>query len=632
MRIEPLAIADFSSYLNEHDQKQLLRLMTCGSVDDGKSTLIGRILYECQLIHDDQLAALTADSKKFNHGSTELDLALLVDGLMAEREQGITIDVAYRFFNSDKRKFIVADSPGHEQYTRNMATAASTAQAAIVLVDARAGVLTQTRRHSIIAHLFGIKSLILAINKMDLVNYDQTIYQTIKTDYHHFIQTLGVNDIQVIPLSALTGCNVLHHSAHMPWYQGPTLMEHLDNFSLEHSSQVQSFRMSVQWVNRPHQDFRGLTGRIASGTLKPGDQIQILPSRQTATVSRIVSYDGDRNEAVAQQSITITLNEQVDVSRGDVLTSFSHPCEVADQLQARLLWLSETAMVSGRQYLFKNHNKIALCTLSKAKYRIDVNTMTQLAVNQLTMNEIGECELFLDRPLAFEPYNNNKELGSFILIDRLTQATVAAGLIQAALRPENYLIEHPPLIEQAQRVAIKHHQPAVLWFTGLSGAGKSTLANLVEAKLNAQSKHTMLLDGDSIRHGLNRDLDFTPSGRAENIRRVTELAKLTTEAGLITLVSFISPFRAERLAAKQRIGARYFIEIHVDVPLAIAEARDVKGLYKKARAGLINDFTGISSPYEKPLEPELYLDTSVTDADSCADLIINLLKIKKIIF
>ncbi len=631
MHTSTLAKTDFTAYLNAHDQKELLRFITCGSVDDGKSTLIGRILYESQFIYEDQLDALAKDSKKFGTTNEEFDLALLVDGLIAEREQGITIDVAYRFFTTEKRKFIVADTPGHEQYTRNMATGASTADAAIVIIDARKGVLTQTRRHSFIVNLMGVKHIIVAINKMDLVHYDNQVYEKIKTEYQNFAETIGIKHVQVIPISALQGDNILRQSTNMPWYQGSSLIHYLEEIQLESSIEQQPFRMSVQWVNRPHQDFRGFAGRITAGIIKPGDPVQVLPGNQLSRVAQIVSFDGNLKQAQAGQSITITLEDEIDISRGSMLCNATHPCEIADQFLVSLLWMSETPMVSGRQYLLKSNNVTSLCTLSKPKHRIDMNSLEQVIAQEFCLNEIGDCELFLDRPIPFEPYATHRELGSFILIDRLTHATVGAGFIHSTLRHLAYLPEQTILISKAERASIKKQKPVVLWFTGLSGSGKSTIANLVEYQLHSLKKHSMLLDGDIIRHGLNRDLDFSVSGRAENIRRITEIAKLMVDAGLITLVSFISPFQIERDMARERIGSDQFLEIYVDVPLEIAEQRDVKGLYKKARAGEITEFTGISSPYEAPLNPDLHLNTATSTPQEAMAEVIALLMARQFI-
>lgn len=622
---------DWTDYLNQHDQKSILRFITCGSVDDGKSTLIGRILYESQLIYDDQLQALASDSKKFGTTEEELDLALLMDGLLAEREQGITIDVAYRYFSTDKRKFIVADTPGHEQYTRNMATGASTAQAAVVLVDARKGVITQTRRHSYIVSTLGVKHIILAVNKMDLMHYDEAVYQAITNDYLAFAKALDVKTICTIPISALKGANITHTSGHMPWYKGPSLMQYLETIPCADELQTKAFRMPVQLVQRPDQDFRGFSGRIASGTVKPGDAVLVLPGNQKTRIASIVSFDGEKQQAISGESITLTLSDEVDVSRGCLLAAAEAPCEVSDRFSCRMVWMHETPMRSGRQYLFKSNTITALCTPGKPKYRVDINTMDHLAVNEFNLNDIGDCDLFLDRPIAFEAYECNRELGGFILIDKLSHATVGAGFIQSSLALSRENPSEIILVTKEQRAAIKDQKPVVLWFTGLSGAGKSTIANQLEYELNARGKHSMLLDGDYVRHVLNRDLGFGESDRAENIRRMSELAKLMTDAGLITLVSIISPYQADRDLARERIGTDQFLEIFVEVPLDVAEARDVKGLYKKAREGIITNFTGISSPYEAPKAPDLRIDTSCLSVRQSVDKVLALLKERGVI-
>lgn len=619
---------DFTAYLNAHEHKDLLRFITCGSVDDGKSTLIGRLLFESQLIYEDQLAALAADSKKFGTTDDDFDFALLVDGLGCEREQGITIDVAYRFFSTDKRKFIVADTPGHEQYTRNMATGASTAELAIVMIDARKGVLTQTKRHSFIVSMLGVKQVVLAVNKMDLVDFNQVTYDTIVEDYKRFAEKLRFSDIQAIPVSALKGDNITNLSSNMLWYNGPSLIRHLEEVHVERDSDQAPFRMPVQWVNRPNHDFRGFSGRIISGQITPGDRIKVLPSGKATTISRISTFDGDLNHATCGQSVTLTLNDEIDISRGNVLVKVDSPCKAADQFETRILWMSETPMVPRRQYLLKCGTAQALCTPSRPKYRIDVNTMEQQPAKELHLNEIGDCDVALDRPIAFEAYEKSRELGSFILIDRMTNETVAAGLIHFALRRSTNVHRQHLSVDKSMRTAIKQQKPLVLWLTGLSGAGKSTIANLVEKELNAQGKHTMLLDGDNIRHGLNRDLGFTETDRAENIRRIAEVSKLMVEAGLITIVSFISPYAAERDMAKALIGADEFCEIFVDAPLEIVELRDVKGLYKKARAGEIKNFTGIDSRYEAPLNPTLRLDTTTLSPEQAADKVIDLIHTK----
>ena len=622
---------DNLSLTNAHKTKGLLRFLTCGSVDDGKSTLIGRLLFDSQMVYDDHLAALTSDSKKFGTTGEKLDLALLVDGLAAEREQGITIDVAYRFFATKQRKFIVADTPGHEQYTRNMATGASTATLAIIMIDARKGILTQTRRHSFIVSMLGVKHLVLAINKMDLVDYDKGIYDGIKADFVAFANALGIATVHAIPISALNGDNIVELSPHTSWYQGPTLIQYLEEVDCESSNENKSFRMPIQWVNRPNLDFRGYAGRVASGTIGKGDRITVLPSGKQTAIDRIVTYDGDLNIASAGQSITCTLKDEIDISRGDVLVLASAPCEIASQFETKLLWMAEKPMVAGRQYLLKLGAATTVCTPSKPKYRIDVNTMEHLAANELALNEIGCCDIALDRAIAFEPYEKNRELGGFILIDKQTNDTVAMGLINFALRRSTNVHMQNLLVDRSMRSAVKMQKPLVLWMTGLSGAGKSTIANLVEYELNAIGKHTMLLDGDNIRHGLNRDLGFSETGRAENIRRIAEVAKLMTEAGLITLVSFISPFAAERAMARDLIGDDLFIEIFIDAPLEVVELRDVKGLYKKARAGEINNFTGIGSRYETPISADLRLDTVELTPKEAAAKVITLLQTRGVI-
>jgi bifunctional enzyme CysN/CysC len=620
-----LIAQDIESYLRSHEAKGLLRFITCGSVDDGKSTLIGRLLYDSKMIFDDQLSALAGDSKKFGTTGGELDLALLVDGLAAEREQGITIDVAYRFFSTDRRKFIVADTPGHEQYTRNMATGASTADLAIVIIDARKGILTQTRRHSLIASLLGVRHIVLAVNKMDMVIYDEKIFRKIEKDYAALTAGFGFKEICAIPVSALRGDNVTALSANTPWYQGPCLLEYLETVGIDGQDAKLPFRMPVQWVNRPTADFRGFAGRIASGSIAPGAKVRILPSGKISSVARIVTYDGDLETSGSGQSVTLTLADEVDVSRGDVIAAADAPCEIADQFEARMIWMSEKPLVASRQYLLQSGTARSICTPSKPKYRIDLQTLEHEACKTLAMNEIGVCDIALDRKIAFEPYALNRALGAFILIDRLTHETVAAGMITHALRRSQNVHLQNLSVDPAARAAIKGQKPCTIWMTGLSGAGKSTIANVVEKKLNALGKHTVLLDGDNLRHGLNKDLGFTEQDRAENIRRVAEVSKLMMEAGLIALVSFISPFRAERKMARELIGEAQFIEVFVDTPLQEAEARDVKGLYKKARAGEIPNFTGISSPYEAPENPELRLETVGQSPEELAEEILTFL-------
>ena len=617
---------DVEGFLAAQENKELLRFITCGSVDDGKSTLIGRLLYESKMLFEDQLMALEADSKKLGTQGGNLDFALLVDGLSAEREQGITIDVAYRAFTTSKRKFIVADTPGHEQYTRNMATGASTADLAIILMDARKGVLTQTRRHTFIAHLLGIKHLVVCVNKMDLMDYSKDVFEKIEADYRAFAATLGATDITMIPASALKGDNIVERSAHMPWYHGATLMSHLETVPVGNDDADKAFFMPVQWVNRPNLDFRGFSGTVASGRIKPGDAIRALPSGKTSTVDRIVTMDGDLSEASAAQAVTITLADEIDISRGDVICAAKQPAEVSDQFEAHILWMDQEAMLPGRPYIIKAGTRTLPGSIEKIKHKINVNTMDKTASETLTLNEIGVCNIELDAPIAFAPYTENKALGSFIIIDRFTNNTVGMGLIHFALRRAANIHWQATDVNKESRGKLLKQKPTVLWFTGLSGAGKSTIANLVEKKLHAEGQLTYLLDGDNVRHGLNRDLGFTDQDRVENIRRVAEVSKLMVDAGLIVLVSFISPFRAERLMARELVGDGEFMEIHVDTPLAEAEKRDVKGLYAKARRGELKNFTGISSPYEAPEKPELRIDTTSLSAEAAAELTVAWLK------
>ncbi|MDY6946718.1 MAG: sulfate adenylyltransferase subunit CysN [Pseudomonadota bacterium] len=621
-----LIASDIQAYLKAHEHKSLLRFITCGSVDDGKSTLIGRLLYESKMIFEDQLTALEADSKKVGTQGGELDFALLVDGLAAEREQGITIDVAYRFFSTERRKFIVADTPGHEQYTRNMVTGASTADVAVILIDARKGVLTQTRRHSYIVSLLGIKHVVLAINKMDLVGYSQQIFDKIVAEYREFAAQIGLDNIVSVPLAALRGDNMLERSANTPWYQGPTLMSYLETVSIEDDLQQRPFRLAVQWVNRPNQDFRGFAGTIASGVIRKGDAIRALPSGRTSKVARIVTQDGDLEQAVAGQSITLTLTDEVDISRGDVIAAAGSPPAVADQFQATVIWMHDEPMLPGRPYLIKLGSRTVTGSITAPKYKVNVNTLEHLAAKQLELNEIGVCNLSLDRPVAFDPYTDNRETGGFILIDKISNDTVGAGLLSFALRRAENIHWQALDVNKQARAALKGQRACVLWFTGLSGAGKSTVANLVEKRLHSMGRHTYTLDGDNVRHGLNKDLGFTDADRVENIRRVAEVSKLMVDAGLIVLVSFISPFRSERRLARELMQSGEFFEVFVDTPLEEAEKRDPKGLYKKARRGELQNFTGIDSPYEAPENPEIHLRTALYSPEAAAEQIMNQLR------
>ena len=621
--VSDLIATDIDQYLRTHEQKGLLRFITCGSVDDGKSTLIGRLLYESKMLFEDQLAALEADSKKMGTQGEEIDFALLVDGLQAEREQGITIDVAYRFFSTDRRKFIVADTPGHEQYTRNMVTGASTADAAIILVDARKGVLTQTRRHSYLVSLIGIRHVVVAINKMDLVGYDEATFRTIVADYSEFAKQLGIEDITFIPMSAFKGDNVTGPSERMPWYRGTTLMQFLETVEVDEDRlQRNPFRLPVQWVNRPNLDFRGFTGTVTSGKIARGDRVRVLPSGRESRVRQIVTFDGDLEFAVAGQSITLTLADEIDISRGDVITSSEAPTEVADQFEATIVWMDAQPMLRGRSYLMKIGAKSVNATIAPLKYRVDINTLQQVPAEKLELNEIGVCEIELDQQIAFDPYKDNRDTGGFILIDRVTNHTIGAGMLHFALRRAHNIHMHALEVNKSARAAQKSQKPCVLWFTGLSGSGKSTIANLVDRKLHALRHHTYLLDGDNVRHGLNKDLGFTDVDRVENIRRIAEVAKLMVDAGLTVLTAFISPFRSERRMARGLLPEGEFIEVFVDTPLALAESRDPKGLYKKARAGELKNFTGIDSPYEEPEAAEIRVNTSAMSAEQAADTII----------
>jgi len=624
--MDQLHAKNIVEYLEEQRQKETLRFITCGSVDDGKSTLIGRLLYESKCIFDDQLKALESDSKRYGTQGEKIDFALLVDGLEAEREQGITIDVAYRFFATDRRRYIVADTPGHEQYTRNMATGASTAQLAILLIDARKGILPQTRRHHRIVTMMGIRHIVLAVNKMDLVGYDAAVFNRIEADYRVFAKDATLDTLQAIPLAAIHGDNVLKTSEAMPWYTGPTLFEHLDTVDVSHTAAREAFRLPVQWVNRPNLNYRGFCGRIAEGKVRPGDAVRILPSGRTTTVRSIDFWEDQLPEAEAGASITLTLNDEVDVSRGDLIVAADAPPEVADQFQVRILWMAEEPMVPGRSYWMKVHAKEITATVMEIKHREDVNTGAHLAAKVLNLNEIAVATLVTSQPVVFEPYTTNRILGGFILIDRLTFATVGAGMVDFALRRASNIHWQALELGKLQRAMLKHQTPRCIWFTGLSGSGKSTVANMLEKRLHADGRHTYMLDGDNVRHGLNRDLGFSEADRVENLRRVGEVAKLMVDAGLIVLVSFISPFRTDRQTARELFEPGEFIEVHVDTPLAECERRDVKGLYAKARRGELKNFTGIDSPYEPPVAAELVIDTSKDSPEACALQVLKLIE------
>jgi bifunctional enzyme CysN/CysC len=623
-RADALIAADIEAYLHQQDRKSLLRFITCGSVDDGKSTLIGRLLYDSRTIFEDQLAALEADSRRIGTQGQEIDFALLVDGLAAEREQGITIDVAYRFFSTERRKFIVADTPGHEQYTRNMVTAASNAELAVILIDARKGVLTQTKRHSYLAHLLGIRKIVLAINKMDLVGYDQKVFTAIVAAYKEFASIAGIGPFTPIPISGFRGTNITAASPETPWYQGPALLEHLETVELDESAgQQRPLRMPVQYVNRPNLDFRGFAGTIASGLVRPGDAIRVQPSGKTSKVSRIVSFDGDLPVAAAGQAITLCLADEVDCSRGDVISVANQPAESADLFEATMVWMSDAALLPGRPYWLKIATQTVTATVQQLKFQIDVNTLQHLSAKTLELNAIGVITLATQKPIVFEPYEQNRTLGGFILIDKFSNATVAAGMLHFCLRRSQNIHRQATDITREDHARLKNQSPAVIWLTGLSGAGKSTIANAVEKKLARMNRHTFLLDGDNIRHGLNKDLGFTEADRVENIRRVGELARLMADAGLIVITSFISPFRSERQMVREMMAPGEFLEVFVDTPLAEAERRDVKGLYRKARAGQLKNFTGIDSPYQPPGDPELRIDTITTTPEAAADIIID---------
>jgi bifunctional enzyme CysN/CysC len=622
-KTDALIAEDIDAYLETHQHKTMLRFITCGSVDDGKSTLIGRLLYDSKMIFEDQLATLESDSKKMGTQGQEIDFALLVDGLAAEREQGITIDVAYRFFATEKRKFIVADTPGHEQYTRNMVTGASTADLAVILIDARKGVLTQTKRHSYLVHLLGIRHVVLAVNKMDLVNYDQSTFDKIVSDYRAFADSIGIESFVAMPISGFKGDNITGPSGKTPWYAGPSLLPYLETVDVKNTeNQQKPFRMPVQWVNRPNLDFRGFSGTIATGSIKPGDEIRVLPSGKTSTVGRIVTFDGDKEEAVAGEAVTLTFTDEIDCSRGQVITTAKEPVEVADQFESTLVWMDEDELLPGRAYWMKIGTQTVSATVAHPKYQVNVNTMEHLAAKTLDLNAIGIANVTTDRDIPFEAYAENRDLGGFILIDKVTNRTVAAGMINFALRRAQNIHWQAVDITREDHAAMKNQKPAVLWMTGLSGSGKSTIANIVEKKLARMNRHTFLLDGDNVRHGLNKDLGFTDADRVENIRRVGEVAKLMTDAGLIVITAFISPFREERDMVRGMMQPGEFVEVFVDTPLEEAERRDVKGLYAKARSGALKNFTGIDSPYEAPQNPEIRIDTTAMTPEEAADLII----------
>jgi len=618
-----LIATDIEQYLKQHEHKQLLRFITCGSVDDGKSTLIGRLLYESKLLFEDQLAAVERDSRKWGTQGDRIDFALLVDGLAAEREQGITIDVAYRFFSTDKRKFIVADTPGHEQYTRNMVTGASTADCAVLMVDARKGVLVQTRRHSYLVNLLGIRHVLVAVNKMDLVDHSQSTFDDIAREYRRFAEKLNFETVTFVPMSALEGDNVIERGPRMPWWRGTTLMKWLETVDVDEDRRRSApLRFPVQWVNRPNLDFRGFAGTVASGVVSKGDRVRIQPSGRETTVARIVTRDRDLDTAIAGQSITLVLGDEVDTSRGDLICAAHAPAEVADQFECSIVWMDEEPLLPGRPYLMKVGALTASATVSEIIHEIDVNTLQASPAKHLDLNAIAVCKLTVDRSIPFDVYAGNRETGSFILIDRLSNRTSGAGMFGVALRKATDIFVHAFDVDRTLRAAMKHQKPCVVWLTGLSGSGKSTIANLVERKLAAMGRHTYVLDGDNVRHGLNRDLGFSPEDRVENLRRVAEVAKLMVDAGLIVITAFISPYRADRDAARALFAPDEFIEVHVDAPLEVAETRDPKGLYRRARSGQLPGLTGIDSPYERPANPDLRIDTAKMPPDVAAGSII----------
>lgn len=625
--VSDLIATDIDAYLKQHETKSLLRFITCGSVDDGKSTLIGRLLYESKMLFEDQLAALEADSKKVGTRGGEIDYALLLDGLAAEREQGITIDVAYRFFSTDRRKFIVADTPGHEQYTRNMITGASTADLAIILIDARKGVLVQTRRHSYLVSLIGIRHVILAINKMDLVHYSAEVFQKIVAEYRAFAAKVGLHNVHAMPISGVKGDNIVEKSANTPWYDGPTLMHLLETVEIDETRlQQQAFRLPVQWVNRPNLDFRGFAGTIVGGVINAGERIRVLPSGRESTITRIVTATGDMPQAVANQSITLTLADEVDISRGDVLCPPNAPAQVTEAFEATVVWMAEQPLLRGRSYFLKLGPKTVTATVLPVRYKVNVNTLAETPTEKLELNEIGVCELELDRPVAFDPYAENRDTGGFILIDRISNNTVGAGMIRQALRRSTTVDWQAIEVNKQAHAALKGQQSAVVWFTGISGAGKLPIAQLVEKKLYAEGRHTFLLESHAVRHGLNRDLGFSDADRVENIRRATEVTKLLTDAGLIVLAVFIAPFATERRAARAMFAAGEFIEVFIDTPMELAEQQDAKGLYRKARSGELEHFTGIHSPYERPEQPDIHIDTTAMTHEAAAERIVNELR------
>ncbi len=622
---------DIERCLERHANKGMLRFITCGGVDDGKSTLIGRLLYESKLVFEDQLAALETDSRRVGTQGDGLDFALLVDGLAAEREQGITIDVAYRYFTTQRRKFVVADTPGHEQYTRNMVTGASTADLAVILVDARRGVLPQTRRHSYLVSLLGIRHVVLAVNKLDLVGYSQRVFDDIDAEYRAFAREIGVDDVVAVPVSAYLGDNLTARSTDTPWYEGPTLIEHLETVEVEDERGERPFRMPVQWVNRPDPDFRGFSGQVVGGVVRPGDRVRVLPGGQETTVARIVTRDGDLAEAVPGRSVTLTLTDEIDVGRGDVLAAADGSPGVADQFEAQIVWMGEHDMLPERPYLCRIGTATVQARITRPKYKINVDTLEKVATTTLALNEIGVCNVSFDRAVPFDPYTENRDTGGFVLIDRFTDDTVGAGMITHSLRRADNIHWQSVDVDSAARTELMGHGSQVVWFTGLSGSGKSTIANALDKRLYALGCHTYLLDGDNVRHGLCRDLGFTEADRVENIRRVTEVARLMTDAGLIVLASFISPFEAERRAARESIGDDRFCEIFVDTPLEVAEQRDRKGLYRKARAGELTNFTGIDSPYEAPGDADLRIDTTVMSPEEASAVIVEMLRARGVI-